>query len=250
MGLITNFLVDKGILPGQLGPKKAIQEFIAQVKSSGIARTNRYAVFFSPPPKVAPAGLNKILLFCDQVTVPGANFSTTQNRIFGEFREVPYEKNYDQISLSFYVDTEMKVKQLFDDWQNIIANPITRTYGYYTDYVCDLDIEIQDLNDKTRYMVKLVECYPKTIGGIQLDMNSKDVMKFTVGFQYKYYVTSPIAELAEGEKIPTNWYDKLMKNFSGFQETLNKTLGVTAGNFITGSAGAWAVSKLPSVLKF
>ena len=54
MGLITNFLVDKGILPGQLGPKKAIQEFIAQVKSSGIARTNRYAVFFSPPPKVAP----------------------------------------------------------------------------------------------------------------------------------------------------------------------------------------------------
>ena len=148
MGLITNFLVDKGILPGQLGPKKAIQEFIAQVKSSGIARTNRYAVFFSPPPKVAPAGLNKILLFCDQVTVPGANFSTTQNRIFGEFREVPYEKNYDQISLSFYVDTEMKVKQLFDDWQNLIANPITRTYGYYNDYICDLDIEVQDLKDR------------------------------------------------------------------------------------------------------
>ena len=56
--------------------------------------------------------------------------------------------------------------------------------------------------------------------------------------------------LADGEKLPTNWYDKMMKNFSGFQETLNKTLGSTVGNFVTGSAGAWAVSKLPSILKF
>ena len=111
-------------------------------------------------------------------------------------------------------------------------------------------IEIQDINDKTRYAVRLLECYPKTISSIQMDMNSKDVMKVTVGFQYKSWVASPIAELADGEQVPTSWYDKMMKNFSGFQETLNKTLGTTVGNFVTGSAGAWAVSKLPSLLKF
>jgi hypothetical protein len=247
MGIITNFLTKDNKNTGQ---QKPIQEFVSHVKSSGLARNNRFAVMFAPPAGVQPAGLNKILLFCDTVQLPGANFSTVQNRMFGEFRELPYEKLYDQISLTFYVDTEMKVKALFDDWQNIIANPVTRTYGYYNDYVTDMFIEVQDINDKTRYAVRLQECYPKTISSIQMDMNSKDVMKITIGFQYKYWLASPIAPLADGEKLPTTWYDKMMKNFSGFQETLNKTLGTTAGNFITGSAGAWAVSKLPSLLKF
>lgn len=250
MGIITNFLVDKGILPGQGQSLKPINEFISNVKSGGLARNNRFAVLFTPPAKIQPAGLNKMLLFCDTVQLPGASFATTQNRTFGEFREVPYEKLYDQISLTFYVDTEMKIKGLFDDWQNLIANPARRTYGYYNDYITDMFIEVQDINDKTRYAVRLMECYPKTISSIQMDMGSKDVMKITVGFQYKYWVASPVAALADGEKIPTNWYDKLMSNFTGFQETLNKTLGSTAGNFITGSAGAWAVSKLPSILKF
>ena len=115
MGIITNFLSEKGILPAQSGGNKPINQFVSQVKSGGLARNNRFAVLFTPPAKVQPAGLNKILLFCDTVQVPGANYSTVQNRIFGEFRELPYEKIYDQISLTFYVDTEMKVKQLFDD---------------------------------------------------------------------------------------------------------------------------------------
>ena len=247
MGIITNFLTKDNL---NTATKKPIQEFIANVKSSGLARNNRFAVMFTPPTGVQPAGISKVLLFCDTVQLPGANYSTVQNRMFGEFRELPYEKLYDQISLTFYVDTEMKVKALFDDWQNMISNPVTRTYGYYNDYITDMTIEVQDINDKTRYVVRLQECYPKTISSIQMDMNSKDVMKVTVGFQYKYWLASPVAPLAEGEQVPTTWYDKLMKNFSGFQETLNKTLGTTAGNFITGSAGAWAVSKLPSLLKF
>ena len=247
MGIITNFITKDN---KDTATKKPIQEFVSHIKSAGLARNNRFAVLFTPPAKIQPAGLNKILLFCDSVQLPGANYSTVQNRIFGEFREMPYEKLYDQISLTFYCDSDMKVKALFDDWQNIISNPVTRTYGYYNDYITDMFIEVQDINDNTRYAVRLQECYPKTISSIQMDMNSKDVMKVTIGFQYKYWLASPVAPLADGEKLPTTWYDKMMKNFSGFQETLNKTLGSTAGNFITGSAGAWAVSKLPSILKF
>ena len=244
MGIITNFLTKDATS----GPSTPIQKFVSKIKGGGLARNNRFAVMFTPPVKTADT--EKVLLFCDTVQLPGANFSTVQNRIFGEFREVPYEKLYDQISLSFYVDTEMKVKGLFDDWQNQVSNPMTRTYGYYKDYVTDMTIEVQDINDKTRYAVVLYECYPKTISSIQMDMNSKDVMKVTVGFQYKYWLASPIAPLASGEQLPTTWYDKLQKDFSGFQQTLNKTLGTTAGNFITGSAGSWAVSKLPTILKF
>jgi hypothetical protein len=232
------------------GTRKPIQEFVSQVKSGGLARTNRYAVLFTPPAGVSSASLQKIMLFCDQVQLPGANFSTVQNRTFGEFREVPYEKIYDNINMSFYVDTDMKVKELFDNWQTIISNPLTRTYNYYNNYITNMVIEVQDLNDKTRYSVTLWECYPKTIGSIQLDYNSKDVMKISVGMQYKYWTAEPISPLADGQKVPTSLYDKMMKNFTGFQETLNNTIGERAGNFLTGSALTYGVTKLPGLLKF
>jgi hypothetical protein len=230
--------------------RKPIQEFIAQVKSGGMAKTNRYAVLFTPPSGVSPASLQKILLFCDQIQLPGSNFSTVQNRVFGEFREVPYERIYDNITMSFYVDTEMKVKELFDNWQNVISNPQTRSYNYYNNYITNMVIEVQDLNDNTRYAVTLWECYPKTVGSIQLDYNSKEVMRVSIGMQYKYWTAEPISPLSDGEQVPTTWYDKMMKNFTGFQETLNTTLGTRAGNFITGSALTYGVTKLPGLLKF
>lgn len=231
--------------------RKPIQEFVAQVKSGGLARTNRYTVFFEPPiTSTSNADKRKTLLFCDQVQLPGVNYSTVQNRTFGEFRETPYEKIYDNITMSFYVDNDMKVKRLFDDWIGMISDPQTRVFNYYKNYTTDMKIEVQDLNDKTRYEMTLYECYPKSISSIQLDYNSKDVMKVQVGMQYKYWKATPIEPLADGQKIPSGWYDTLMQDFTGFQETLNKTLGTQAGNFLTGSALSYGVTRLPGLLKF
>lgn len=233
------------------GSGKSITQFISKVKTGGLARSNRYAVGMTLPQAHPGApNLKSILLFCDQISLPGANYSTVQNRTFGEFRELPYEKLYDQITLSFYVDANMEVKKLFDDWQNIISNPVTRTYYYYDDYKTDITIEVQDTQDKKRYAVKLYECYPKSVGNVQLDYSSRDVMKLSVGIQYKYWEATPVEELSSGQTVPTSWYSKVANDFTGFQQTLNQTLGTTAGNFITGSAGAWAISKLPGILRF
>jgi hypothetical protein len=234
---------------GKPPDSKPINQFISQVKSGGLARTNRYAIMFSPPAGILPADLQKVLLFCDQVQLPGANYSTVQNRTFGEFRETPYEKLYDNISMSFYVDNDMKVKALFDDWINLISNPVTRTYNYYNNYISNMVINVQDLNDRTRYEMTLWECYPKGIGNIQLDYASKDVMKLTVNMQYKYWTATPIAPIGEGQ-VSMSLMDKFTKNFTGFQETLNKAIGTQAGNFLTGSVMSYGVTKLPGLLKF
>ena len=229
---------------------KPLSRFIAQVKAGSMARANRFAVLFSPPSGVSPANMQNILLFCDTIQLPGTTYSTVQNRTFGEFREVPYERLYEPINMTFYVDVDMKVKTLFDNWINVVQNPNTRTFNYYEDYICDLSIEVQDINDNTRYEVKLFECYPKSIGAVQLDNASKDPMKLSVTLQYKYYTTTPMTQLASGEKIPNNWFDKFTKNFDGFQKNLNSIVGDKVGNFITGSAMTYGVSKLPGLLRF
>lgn len=233
------------------GSRKPIEQFISNVKQGALARTNRFAVLFSAPKGMTEANLTtfeRVLLFCDSAQLPGANFSTTQNRSFGEFREVPYEKLYDQVSLTFYVDNKMSVKELFDDWQNVIYNPVTRTFGYYDDYTTTLKIQVQDINDNTCYEVELYECYPKSISNIQMDAASKDVMKITVGFQYKYWMASTVTTLANGEKIGDGILDKFKSNFNKFQSALNGILGDRLGNAITGSAISYGVTKLPGLL--
>jgi hypothetical protein len=229
---------------------KPINQFIAEIKSGGLARTNRFAVMFTPPPGMDTSGMQKLLLFCDTIQLPGINYSTVQNRTFGEFREVPYEKLYDNISMSFYIDTDMKIKGLFDKWMSLISDPTSRTYSYYKTYTTDIKIEVQDINDKTRYELTLKECYPKNMNSISLDHASKDNMKLTVNMQYKYWTASPMTPLASGETIPLSLIDKMTKNFTGFQETLNRTIGTTAGNFVTGSVLSYGVTKLPGLLKF
>jgi hypothetical protein len=167
----------------------SLQNFIAEVKAGGLARTNRYKVYFDPP---FNKGIQKTLLYCDQIQLPSVNLSTIQNRTFGEFREVPYEKLFGDISISFYVDKDMEVKYLFDEWMGYIQDPINRTFNYYNNYTSDMSIEVQDLMDNSTYIVVLYECYPKTIGAVQLDYASKDIMKLSVTMQYKYFRTSVI----------------------------------------------------------
>jgi hypothetical protein len=235
-----------------------IKDFISQVKSGSIARTNRFAISFTPPANsgkpylggVEPNSLRKLILFCDQVQLPGVNYQTNQNRTFGEYREVPYEKIFDVINMSFYVDNDMKVKDIFDSWMGAIQDPVTRTFRYYDQYTSDMTIEVQDLNNKTRYAVKLFECYPKNIGAIQLDYASKEVMKLTVVMQYKNWTATPVSVLPDDQKINGGLIDRFTKDFSGFQQSLNNTIGANAGNFVTGAIGSYGVTKLPGLLKF
>lgn len=230
-----------------------IKDFISQVKSQGLARSSRYAVFFTPPAGVDPTSLRTALLFCDQIQLPGVNFATVQNRTFGEFRETPYEKLYDNLSMSFYLDSGMKVKTMFDRWVDKIQDPVSRNFNYYNEYTTNMNIEVQDLQNKTRYQMTLWECYPKNIGSIQLDYASKDVMKLPITMQYKYWTADSMEPLKDADAIPTSLIDRFRKDFSNFQagvqERVSRSIG-EAQNFVTGAVVQTGIQKVSSLLKF
>lgn len=223
-----------------------ISNFVSQVKTGGMARTNRYAVFFNAP--WGNAGVQKALLFCDQVQLPGVNFNTSDTRTFGETRKAPYEKMYEDINMSFYVDRNMAVKQLFEQWMSQIQNPVTRTFNYYNDYTTDIVIEVQDLNDKTTYSVVLYEAFPKSIGAVQMDYASKDVMKLSVNIAYKYYYAGATQALNEGDSFPQQGGLAGFLGIDPKNDPLNKFVN-RLQNFAVGSAGAKLVSSLPNILK-
>ena len=210
--------------------KNPIKDFVSEVKSGGLARTNRYAVMMTLPFVFNSDVTKRAMMFCDQIQLPGTNFSTAQNRSFGEFRETPYEKLYDHINMSFYIDKNMLIKDMFDQWQSAIYNPNTRVFNFYDKYVTDIIIEVQDTTDKPHYYVTLHECYPKSVGAVQLDYASKDVMKLSVSIAYKWFEAK--AAIPDMEDITA------AKKATGADKLMN---------FAVGSAGSWAVTKIPSL---
>ena len=208
----------------------SIDKFMASVRTEGLMRTARFEVFFTIPNVFPNNGIysgdiNKILLYCDSVNLPGISLSTTQSRTFGEIREMPWEKMFDNVNMSFFLDNSMEIKMFFDNWISYIQDPVTRNFAYYNDYVVDMDIEVKDLVNNTKYMVTLYECYPKSIGTINLDMASKDVAKLQVSMNYKYWRSrqgGSNVDIPEQQKdsqgIPNQYYT----DFNAFQSNINQ----------------------------
>ena len=185
-----------------------ISDFVA-ITAGGMARSNRYTMILEPPEGTLPAGiqLRNLLLYCDNIVLPGLSINTTPIRIFGEERQTPTEFSYESINVSFYVDSEMHIKEFFDNWIKKIQYGRERTFAYYDSYISDVKILIQDVKDNSRYQITLYECYPKTIFPIQLDYGNKDVMKLNVNLQYKYWEHSIISETKSGRQSLKGFWD-------------------------------------------
>lgn len=199
-----------------------LNEFISEVKN-GVARTNQFIVELTPPRELALKkdindALRMIVMFCDQAQLPGLSLSTAQVRSYGEFKEVPYEKLYEPIQLSFYVDNNFKVKTLFDEWMNLIQDPNDRTFNYPKDYIAEsLNIHVIDKLDRTRHTVTLHKVYPKAIAAIQLDYASRDVMKLNVTLAYQYFTVKSSAAIGVNEDVPSAIESLMAKYSYGFE---------------------------------
>jgi len=197
-----------------------LNNFVASIKSKGLMTTNRYKVEFSLPPALAASkntynyvgDLRTVLMYCDSVQLPGMSISTQQSKMYGEFREMPYERLFDNINLTFYVDNSMDSKALWDAWINSIQDPVTRQFNYYNDYISDITIYVLDKQNKEQYKVKLYECYPKSISPIQMDYSARDVMKIQVSINYKYWLAGSAIKDDNTGTVIENAKEKLQTN--------------------------------------
>ena len=169
-----------------------IDKFIAEVRTRGLARTNRYEVQIPFPggawgTDIEVGQLTSLL--CESVSIPGLNIATQPHLTYGESREMPYNRNFEPVQMTFYVDAGMQVKTAFDRWLATIIHPQTRTVNYYENYAKDILIHVITVDEQRAMSIKLFEAYPKTISAIQMSQESKDIMKLQVTFQFKNWLT-------------------------------------------------------------
>ena len=187
-----------------------INEILAEFRSDdGYALPSRYEVVLLPPQgsRGKPKGaLNNVFslvmqentgegitrktgLQCESIEFPGRNLDTAPDtNIYGPTREIVQGYSYAEITATFRMSSDYKEKKFFETWQRLAYNPQTWSLGYYDEYSGGLQIYSLDQNDRRRYGVEIVECFPKTIAAQSLSApQATDVQKLSVTFSYRYW---------------------------------------------------------------
>lgn len=108
-----------------------IDDFKSQVsKSGGFAMGNLFKIFLPPISGEA----REMNLLCRAASMPGRQVLSTEKQIGLQTTKVAYGYAVDDISLSFHVMNDYKVRTYFETWQNLAVNNETLEVGYYNDY--------------------------------------------------------------------------------------------------------------------
>lgn len=210
----------------------SINEFISQVKSEGLARDNRFLVEITPPQALFNNGVaRKLSLYCQNVSLPGLNFASNPVTTYGEQREVIYNRQFEPLNMEFLGDNPMRIKKFFDQWQQLIIDPVTRLVSYYQDYIGTVEISQIDVSDEERatYKVRLFEAFPKTVSPMNYTASSKDVSKVQVSFEYKYWTPVETGTDSGAVDVVTDNYlyngAPALQNLDNMRSLVNRTGG-------------------------
>lgn len=193
-----------------------LERFKSEVLSKGLARPNRFHVIINTPPGIiAPySGYNNLVsLFCEETNFPPLIATAKAYRIYGPSFQMPISAEYggEGISMTFYVDREMKVKRFFEEWIHTIVEQDTFLLNYRNNYSTDSIIIHQlDEKDETTYTCKLIDAFPRSINLMPLNNSLQNqVHRLTVMFAYRYWESvvkprlSPIQPTSESVVLPS-----------------------------------------------
>ena len=175
--------------------------------NEGYAQPNRYEVaIFLPRPSTSksnPASdmvfnsvtiqdKREISLRCETITLPGRNLtSTPDTNIHGPLREVVNNVNFaDSVTMVFQASADLRERVFFEKWQYAAFNQETWNVGYYNDYIGHVDIYLLDKQNKRKYGLKIVECFPKSITQTDLSYASNnEIIKISIDMNFRYWET-------------------------------------------------------------
>jgi len=175
-----------GFLPG---------EFMSKAEEmGGLGRRWKYSVSITPPRSLfnsVPSG--KIDFLALTAMMPGKSFTTTEQRIYGINKTVPYETTYDPILLTMLNPADWSTRKFWDEWLDHIQNPGSKNMRYYKSMIGQVEISHYDEtttevnSSNARYSVVLTEAWPERISPYALGWENTDLGNFEISIRYKQW---------------------------------------------------------------
>ena len=160
-------------------------------KRGGPAFKNRYFVLFSAPQKVlADSGvdstfLEELNLFADVASIPSKRIMTGDDNSISNSMRMPYSFTTEEMSFSFQLSRDLKIKTFFDTWLDLAVNVNTYEIAYKSEIVAN-SWEIWQMgkdNEKTRG-TKLINVMPVQVSPVDFTNSASETQILVVNVMY------------------------------------------------------------------
>lgn len=132
--------------------------------------------------------LDSLNMFCTGCSFPGRALETIPYEVYGESRNIGVKHSHEGMSVTYYCSEDLREKQFFEQWQDLIFNPSNKRRGYYDDYAGTIEVQKFDANWKHQATYKFNEAYPVNISDIQLDNEAAgSIVGIALNFQFRNY---------------------------------------------------------------
>ena len=172
----------------------AISDFMSKVDNLGsYAKRNRFTVEIVPPDSLkTTVQASSIEFLVKAISFPGRSFGSTTYRSGGKFGlEVPYEVTEEPVSITFLGTNDWTARKFWYDWHEHIQSNSSYNMQYYKKYIGTVAISVYNeeanIAKNPTHKVTLHECWPKTIGAIELGWESAELVDFTVDIGYSWW---------------------------------------------------------------
>ena len=152
-------------------------------------------------------------ILCKSAALPGSNLGVIEVPFRGRTVKIAGDRTFDTWTATFFADSNMEVRGLFEDWANSINShegntaerflPNQGTTGYMADlFVSQLEKDDQEGGSVIR-TYQLHHCFPTNVSAIDLAYDSNDqVAEFTVEWQYSFFTAGVgLTSKATGTKL-------------------------------------------------
>ena len=169
-----------------------INDFKAKLAGGG-ARANQFKVTM-PFPGYAQVGgeIEDLAFLCTSTTIPTMTVGNVNVPFRGRQIKVAGDRTFADWSITVLNDTNFKLRNAFERWQNGINN-MSDNEGLSNpvDYQVDAFVDQLDRNGNTLKSYTLRGAFPTEVAAIDLNYGTNDeVETFGVTFQYQYFETN------------------------------------------------------------
>jgi hypothetical protein len=170
----------------------------------GLAKAARFAVVINLPqwattnpllPSQAQGstqwgGFNGDLVYlCEAAEMPGRGFMSLDVRYYGPNQKLPFQSQYEDVTLTFLCRSESRERQFFDDWMEVINPTNSFDFSFRSEY--ETTVEIRQLAEygtgsapKETYRITLFNAYPTNINPQPMTWADDQYQRLAVTFTY------------------------------------------------------------------
>jgi hypothetical protein len=185
-----------------------LQKFLGNVnRNYGLAKSSRFNVVING----GPLGLmdsstsEELSLLCEAVEIPGRSLITADAKTYGPIFKIPYQTQFQEISMTFLCTSELKERKFFELWMDQISNSSkivgssTRTFNFNFPSTYYGNVTIQNYreiggpegSETAVYKTSLKEAFPMSIASQPLNWSDDGFLRLSVQFTYRYYEMTP-----------------------------------------------------------